>query len=152
MSRNHSSILIFHGALVFLVGMASGFPYAFAVLASLAEEVPAHNAEAVRGWRMAHLEGVLNGLLLIAVAGAGRAIKLSDILQRVLAYGLIVTAWGNMIASVVGPIFRVRGLEPGQSGPNMLMYVLFMVAVLTVIVSMVLIAKGAWAARGQDDD
>lgn len=152
MSQKHGSNLIFHGALVFLVGMAAGFPYAFAVLESLAEDAALGAAGAVRGWRMAHLEGILNGVLLIAVGGAGRTIKLSARLERVLVYGLIITAWGNMIASVVGPIYGVRGLEPGQSGPNMLMYTLFMVAVLTVVVSLSLVARGAWAARGEKGD
>ena len=32
------SSLIFHGAIVFLLGMLAGFPYAFVLLADLAED------------------------------------------------------------------------------------------------------------------
>lgn len=88
---------------------------------------------------------------MIGVGAAGRAIRLSVRMEKILVYLLVLTAWGNIIASVFGPIFHVRGLEPGQSGSNMLMYVLFTVAVLTVIGAMALVVKGAWAARYDGD-
>ncbi len=59
-----------------------------------------------------------------------------------------MTAWGNIIASFIGPLFGGRGLVIGTSVSNTLMYVLFVVAVITIIVAMCLIFRGA---RGADD-
>lgn len=61
MSKRNSSNLVLHGALVFLAGMAAGFPYAIAVVTGVGEAAEAYNPEAVRAWRMAHMEGILNG-------------------------------------------------------------------------------------------
>jgi len=150
MSDRLQSTLIAHGALVFLVGMVAGFPFAFVLLQKVAlwplpalEWTPPGD---VRAWRMAHLEGILNGLTLIGVAAAGRRIVLGARAQAWVAWGLIVTAWGNIVASVIGPIFGVRGLELGDGLANSLMYLLFVVAIVAVMVAMTLVARGAFAA------
>ena len=150
MSDRLQSTLIAHGALVFLVGMVAGFPFAFVLLQKVAlwplpalEWIPPGD---VRAWRMAHLEGILNGLTLIGVAAAGRRIVLGARAQAWVAWGLIVTAWGNIVASVIGPIFGVRGLELGDGLANSLMYLLFVVAIVAVMVAMSLVARGAFAA------
>jgi hypothetical protein len=137
-------LMIAHGALVFLIGMAAGFPFGFAILAEAAPDAAAWQPPGdVRGWRMAHLEGVLNGLTLIAVAAVADKLRLSATLCAVVAWGLIITSWGNMIASIIGPVFGGRGLEFGGGVSNSLMFVLFMIAVLTVIASMAIVVKGA---------
>ncbi len=41
--------MIFHGAVVILLGLLAGFPFAFVIT----EQMPGD----VRAWRMAHLEG-----------------------------------------------------------------------------------------------
>ena len=150
MSNRLQSTMIAHGALVFLVGMVAGFPFAFVLLEKVALwPLPAlHWAPPgdVRAWRMAHLEGILNGLTLIAVATAGGRMALGARAQAWVAWGLIVTAWGNIVASVIGPICGVRGLEFGDGFANSFMYTLFVVAIVTVMVAMCLVARGAFAA------
>jgi hypothetical protein len=148
MNERLQSTMIAHGALVFLVGMLAGFPFAFLLLGkivlwpipgSLDVVMPGD----VRGWRMAHLEGILNGLTLIAVAAVGARLKLSARAQQVVVWSLIVTAWGNMIASIIGPICGGRGLEFGGGVPNSLMYLLFVAAIVAVMVAMSLVFVGA---------
>lgn len=153
MSERLQSTMIAHGALVFLVGMVAGFPYAFVLIQKIAlaplpsvDWVPPGD---VRGWRMAHLEGILNGLTLIAVAAAGRRLRLTARAQAWIGWGLVVTAWANTLASVIGPLFGGRGLELGGGIANDLMYVLFVLAVVTVMVAMALVARGAFAARDE---
>lgn len=150
MSERLQSTMIAHGALVFLVGMVAGFPFAFVLVQKIAlwpfpaiDWTPPGD---VRAWRMAHLEGILNGLTLIAVAATGRRIVLGARAQAWVAWGLIVTAWGNMLASVIGPVFGVRGLEYGNGVANSVMYLLFVVAIVTVMIAMTLVARGAFAA------
>ena len=143
MNHRLRSLLVVHGALIFLLGMAAGFPFAMLLLAG--DGTPPVPGD-VRGWRMAHLEGVLNGITLIAVAGVGRDMVLSRRTQLVVFWSLLLTGWGNMIASIIGPIFGSRGLTFGGGIANNLMYLLFMAAVFAVIVAMVVAVRGAWRA------
>ncbi len=151
MTARLRSLMIAHGALVFLVGLAAGFPFAFVILGKIAlwpipGAVDVTLPGDVRGWRMAHLEGILNGLTLIAVAAVGDHLRLSQRSQAWVAWGLIITAWGNIVASVIGPIFGGRGLEFGGGLANSLMYLLFVAAIVTVMVAMWLVFRAAWDA------
>ena len=71
MDKRLQGLLIANGALVLLAGFAAGFPYGSTVVASLAPGVTAGDfTEPLRAWHMAHLEGVLNGILMLAAAAA----------------------------------------------------------------------------------
>jgi hypothetical protein len=133
MSEKQRAWLVFHGALVLALGMAAGFGFASAV----SGEVD------VRAWRMAHLEGVLNGLLLIGAAAAGGLLALGEGARRVLVWSLAITAWGNTVASVIAAAAGVRGLQPGAPFANALVFWLFMLGVVAVLVSLMLLAAGA---------
>jgi hypothetical protein len=149
MPRRLQRLLVVHGALVFLAGLLAGFPFALleihAQTLGASPEPPPVPGD-VRGWRMAHLEGVLNGLTLFAGAAIGPYLRLSPRAHAVLAWSLVITAWGNIVASFIGPLFGGRGLVPGLSVSNTLMYVLFLVAVITIVVAMCLIVRGAHTA------
>ena len=137
--RTRPETMIFHGAVVILLGLLAGFPYALVVTGTL--------ASSERAWRMAHLEGVLNGLLVIVVAAVWDRLALAGRKRDVLAWSLVLMAYGNVVASAIGATFAVRGLEPGGPPSNTLVYVLFMAAVLGVVVGLGLVAEGAWKRR-----
>ena len=137
--RARPETMIFHGAVVILLGLLAGFPYALVVTGSL--------ASSERAWRMAHLEGVLNGLLVIAVAAVWDRLALDGRKRDVLVWSLVLMAYGNVVASVIGATFSVRGLGPGGSPSNTLVYVIFMAAVVGVVVGFGLVAEGAWKRR-----
>ncbi|MGI9590795.1 MAG: hypothetical protein ACR2P8_05465, partial [Myxococcota bacterium] len=134
------------------------FPFAFEILGrvelwpipgSTEVDMPGD----VRGWRMAHLEGVLNGLLMIGVASVGPALRLSERAAGWLFWGLLATGWGNIVASWIGPLTSTRGLSFTGFSWNTVVFLLFMVAVVAVLVAMVLVARGAFAgARGGGGD
>ena len=156
MSERLQSLMVAHGALVFLLGMRGGFPFAFEILGrielwpipgSLEIEMPGD----YRGWRMAHLEGVLNGLLLISVGSFGGRLRLSARGAAWVAWGLIVTAWGNIVASVIGPLTGTRGLSFTGASWNSLVFLLFMVAIVAVLVAMWLVFRGALANASRDE-
>lgn len=137
--------------MVFLGGLLVGFPFAFFVVGEISLwPIPLRFHAALpgteRAWRMAHLEGILNGLTLIAVAGVGRDLALGERAQKWVAYGLVVTAWANLLASVLGPVFGGRGLAIGagfeEHGANAIMFVLFVAAIVTVMAAMVLVVRG----------
>jgi len=150
-SERLQSLMVAHGALIFLAGMLAGFPLAFEILGrvelwpipgSLEIEMPGDT----RGWRMAHLEGVLNGVLLISVAAVAHRLRLSERAFAWVAWGLIVTGWGNIVASWLAPLSGSRGLSFTGASWNTVVFLLFVVAILAVLVAMALVFRGAWAA------
>ena len=155
MNERLQSTMVAHGALVFLVGMLAGFPFAFLLLGKIVlwpipGSIDITMPGDVRGWRMAHLEGILNGLTLIGVAAVGARLKLSHQAQRTVAWALIITAWGNMIASIIGPLFGGRGLAFGDGVANSLMYLLFVAAIVAVVIAMWLVFAGARRSTQSD--
>lgn len=150
MPQGLRALLLAHGALVFLAGMVAGFPFAFHILGRvelwpipgfLDVQMPGD----YRGWRMAHLEGILNGLLLIGVSAAGSQLRLSERAARWVTWSLLVCAWGNVVASFIGPLSGSRGLSFTGFGWNSLVFLLFMVAIVAVFVAMAGVFRGAWA-------
>jgi len=131
--------LAFHGAIAILLGLVAGFPYAFVILGQMSGDL--------RAWRMAHLEGVLNGLLLWAAAGVGMALRLGEGAQKTVVWTLVVTAYGNTLASILGATTGQRGLEPGGTVANTTVYLLFMVALVAIFVAVGTIASGAARRR-----
>ena len=143
------ALMVAHGALVFIVGLLTGFPFAFLLLGKITlwpipGSIDVIMPGDVRGWRMAHLEGILNGLTLFGVAAVATRLRLTPGAQRTIAWSLIVTAWGNVIASLVGPLFGGRGLEFGSGAANSLMYLLFVAAIVAVLNAMVQLLLAAW--------
>lgn len=154
MTERQQASLVAHGALVFLLGMAAGFPFAFEILqrvetwpipGSIAVDMPGD----VRGWRMAHLEGILNGTLLIAVGAFGGRLALTATQARWAVRGLLVTAWGNIVASWIAPLAEVRGLAFSGASWNSVVYLLFIAAVVGVLIAMALVFLGARGAMGR---
>src|SRR5262252_1175219 len=135
MREDISRRVIFHGAIVVLLGLAAGFPFAFVILGTMNGDL--------RAWRMAHLEGVLNGLVMFAVVGIAPRLTLSRGQQSLLGWCLVITGYGNVVASILGASVGVRGLEAGGSVANTVVYLLFVIAVVTVTVATVLLALGA---------
>lgn len=131
--------LAFHGAVAILLGLVAGFPFAFVILGQMSGDL--------RAWRMAHLEGVLNGLLLWAAAGVGGVLRLGDGAQKVVVWTLVVTAYGNTLAAILAATTGQRGLEPGGTFANTTVYLLFMVALVAVFVAIGVIARGAGRRR-----
>jgi hypothetical protein len=134
MDRKRASLLAAHGAIVLLIGLAVGFPFASATT----------GGDDVRAWRMAHMEGLLNGLLMLAAAAASPLLALGPRAQGVLYWTLIVTGYGNALASWLAAGSGERGLAPGGSLANNLVFAGFMIAVATVIVALLVLAIGAF--------
>jgi hypothetical protein len=149
-SERLQSLLVAHGALIFLAGMAAGFPFAFEILGRvelwpIPGSVEADLPGDYRAWRMAHLEGILNGLLLISVGSVGGKLRLSRRAAAWVAWGLVVTGWANLVASWIGPLSETRGLSFTGLSWNSVVFLLFMVAVVAVLIAMWLVFRGASA-------
>ena len=148
MDKRRQGLLIANGALVLLAGFAAGFPYAAAVSAALGATAPADAGEALRAWHMAHLEGVLNGLLILAAAAAGAQLALSATAQRIVFWGLVTAGWTNVVASSVSAMTGGRGMAPTGMDWNTLDFALFMLGIVGAIAAMIALAVAGLRARG----
>ena len=136
------SSLVGHGLAVVVLGLLVGFPYASVISGGM--------AGSERAWRMAHLEGVLNGLLLVAIGAAGDSIALAPGRAKWLHRALVITAYGNVAGAVLGAATGERGLSPAGPLANFLVFALFSAAIVAVFVALGLAAAGAFrAARGE---
>ncbi len=144
MPTRHHSLLIGHGALVFILGLAAGVPFLWA-LDAVAAGGGAVEAEALRAWRMAHLEGTLNGMMMIAVAAAAKQLTLSEGRSSIITWGLIATGWGNILASFVSSMTGGRGLAFTGIDWNTLTFTLFSIAIVGVIAAFVVLALAAFS-------
>jgi hypothetical protein len=69
----------------------------------------------VEGWVRAHTGGALNGVLVIVVALALPLLRLSDFMQRFVAYGFIYIAWSFTVFYWLGNASSNRALSMGPS-------------------------------------
>ncbi|MGH9889224.1 MAG: hypothetical protein ACREBE_27065 [bacterium] len=136
--------LLYNGALVVLLGLLAGFPYALVVTGQMAGEE--------RAWRMAHLEGLLNGMLALIAAGVWDSLVLSARQRRWLALSLILAAWGNAVASILAASAGVRGLALAGPPLNAVVYLLFVAAIVAVFIGVGLLVRGGALAIGAARD
>jgi hypothetical protein len=134
MDKRRASLLAGHAAIVLLIALIVGFPFATATTAG----------GDVRAWRMAHLEALLNGLLMLGVAAAAPLLALGSRAQGVLFWTMLLTGYGNALASWLAAASGERGLAAGGSLANNLVFVGFMIAVVTVAVGLLVTAIGAF--------
>jgi hypothetical protein len=146
MSSRHHALLIAHAALIIILGLVAGVPFLWA-LDAVAGGGGAEAAESLRAWRMAHLEGVLNGMLMIAVAAAAKQLVLPEARATIITWGLIVTGWGNIAASFVSGITAGRGLSFTGFDWNTLTFLLFSAAIVGVFASMVVLAIAGFSQK-----
>lgn len=147
MPTRHHALLIGHGALIFILGLVAGVPFVWAI-ADAASGAP-EAVESLRAWRMAHLEGTLNGMMMFAVAAAAKQLTISDTQSNLITWGLIVTGWGNIIASFVSGLTGGRGLSFTGLDWNSLTFTLFSAAIVGVIVAMVVLALAAFSQKAE---
>ncbi len=144
LSSQVRAALVLHGVVVIVLGLLAGFPYALVISGDLQGEV--------RAWRMAHLEGVLNGLVLIGVGAAGSLIALGERQARWLLWSLLVAGYGNVVAATIGASFGVRGLTASGPAANLVVFTLFTAAIFGIFIGLALAGLGAWRrARSSDD-
>jgi len=149
----YGSLLIVNGAVLFVIGLIAGLPFNDAAMAV----DPAYPPEALvmnppgteNGWRVAHLEGLMNGIFLFAVGAFGDRIKLSERWTAILFWALLAMTWLNVAGAFLAPMLGVRGLSP-IDGANTLINTMFTIVAIAAFLAMGLIIRGALAARNRN--
>lgn len=142
MGQRRQIQLSFHGALVLLIGMIFGIPYALAIVGTWGEET-------VRAWRVAHTGVAAVGVTLIAVAGILSHLALRERLASLLVWSLLVSGYGFAIGLVLVAAAGVRGLQASGSLLNLIAFSVDGVAVLAAFLGVGLVIYGAFAALQQ---
>ena len=135
MSDEGFRIAALNAVIVITIGLfLGGFPLVWVVLReAYGQAAPVTLGGDYRGWLMAHLEGLLNGLLVIGLAATTRFWPMTQTKERVLLWSLLIAAWGNTIASLLAPLLGVRGMSFNQSAPNDLVAAMFIIALAATI-------------------
>jgi hypothetical protein len=79
--------LIFHGAIILLIGLFSGLIYWQTIIRN-------KRPEAIRGWRIAHVFLAMEGMFIMLVGLIIPHLVLSDLAVRVLAWMMIISGYG----------------------------------------------------------
>lgn len=143
MTNRQIGLLVANGALVLLAGFAAGFPYGAVVANSL--DPSAGFAGDLRGWHMAHLEGVLNGMLMLAAAAVAARLMLSPGQAKAVFWGLIVSGWTNIIASTISALTGGRGTGMTGLDWNTLDFLLFMAGIVGAVAALIALVRGGLA-------
>lgn len=150
--------LLQHGAIIAVIGLVSGFGMVFAILqaysvwpVTFSSTAPIIGSE--HGWRIAHVAGVMNGLMMMI---AGLALPHLAASRRAIAWivgSMIYTGWGNTIFFHCANVSSNRGLSAGVTrlGPADLAGTLgYLIGASTIpftILALVLIAQAARRQR-----
>lgn len=149
MPERLQALLFLNGLGLFVAAVVVGWAWFFSLLGrivlwpipgSIDVQIPGD----ARAWRMAHMEGITQGLLLMALAFGGRFMRLGPRGHRVLFWSALVTAWLFTLPTMVHPLFGTRGLEfgGGPFKPGLANDLLYVIGWPPVICVHVLLALG----------
>jgi (hydroxyamino)benzene mutase len=127
--------LMFHGMVLFLLGLGTGF----------AEQ---HFAN-VRMGLAAHLEGLMNGIFLIALGAIWHEVRLPSPAASVVFWITLYGTYGNWLFTTLAAVFGTAALSPitgaGHSGlpwQESLVTIGFLTVGITMVLSSVVVLWG----------
>jgi (hydroxyamino)benzene mutase len=127
--------LAWAGAWLFAVGMVTGLWAAVVLTERVVVQLP-------RLALAAHLNALLGGLWLIAVAATLDMLRYGPTGRRRLAWLVSVPAWGNWLITLIASMLGVTGLEyTGENPANNVVAALLH----SIVVLPALVGAGAWA-------
>lgn len=154
MPERRRALLFLNGLGLFAAAMLSGWAWFFQLIGQVVLwPVPGHLDVQIpgdaRAWRMAHMEGITQGLLLMALGLGGTWIRLGARAHGVLFWAALTAAWLFTLPAMLHPLFGTRGLAfgggPFQPGlANDVLYVVGWPPMIGVHVMIVLTLLGAW--------
>lgn len=121
MSERMRALLFLNGTGLLALSLLIGWVWFFAligriVLWPLPIDIVVSIPDDGRAWRMAHMEGITQGLLLMAFAFGGRYMRLSPRQFGWLFWASLATAWLFTLGAAANAVFGTRGLAFG-GGP-----------------------------------
>ncbi len=148
------ALLFLNGTGLFILAISIGWIWFFALLNAivlwpLPIDIPVTIPDDGRAWRMAHMEGITQGLLLMALGLGGQFMRLSRKQFTWLFWSSLVTAWLFTVPTIFNAIYGTRGLAFG-GGPfkagmaNDVIYLVGWPPVVAVHIMLGLTVLGLW--------
>ena len=122
--------IAFHAVIVLFLGMVCGFFWGM-LMADADSSVSQQAA-----WRLAHIEGFANGVLMLLVALSYPLINPQGRAEKIIRIGIIITGYSNILSTMYGGIFDARGLMPSADSTvhDLVVYFGFMPGVVAILV------------------
>jgi hypothetical protein len=127
--------LIFHGAVVILIGLLSGLP-------TVVESIN----ESGRFWHTAHEALIMMGIWILAESSVVPALVLERNERTALVWSLLAMGYGFSVALVVGGIAGANVFEPGGTPVTFTGFLAAIVGIAGAFVATALTLTGARAA------
>lgn len=154
LSEERRALLVLNGIGLLVTAALTGWFYFFFVLGGFdlwpfIPRTPANIAGTRWGWNMAHLEGITNGLILLAFAASAPYIRLGPRQQTWFFYASLTFAWMFTLPAIANAICGTRDLAfgGGPFGPSLANDVIFLTgwpAMIGVHIALPLALIGAW--------
>ena len=100
--------LMLHAVIVLLAGLLAGIPYGRAILRDTDERL-------IGAWRVAHAALPMGAILLLVLAVSFSGLDVAINLKWIIAVLFIISAYGFILALLLGPVVGYRGLS--SEGP-----------------------------------
>lgn len=129
--------LMFHAIIMLLAGLLAGMPYGKAINNNA-------NQRLIDAWRVAHAALPIGAILMLVIAIAFASLDVSAGLKWAISLLFIVSAYGFMLALLLGPVTGYRGLS--SRGPMLakLVYSGNMLGALTSLLGTLALLYAAW--------
>src|SRR5437762_6091439 len=132
MANTDRTRVIFHGAVVLLVGLLCGFP-----------AVTETGGESIRLWHTAHEGLIMIGILLLTLASVLPSLVLERREAAGLVWSLLGTGYGLMTGLVIQGITGVRAFGPTTSPLLMIAFIGNAIGILSSLMAALLTIMGA---------
>lgn len=145
MTRRGAALLTCNAAVVVLLTCVAGLPYGEA----RKKEAGQHTWFGVSGtasqWRLAHAEGLVNSILVIALAAALGRVALTRRSETLIFWSLVGMVWGNFlgaVAAALGGDDSFNGTDLAKHNPVAVL--LYGIAAVGAFVGLSEAARCAW--------
>ena len=131
--------LIFHGVIIILIGLFSGLIYWQTIIRDKRPEV-------IRGWRIAHVFLVIEGMFIIVVGLVIQHLVLGGLAVRVLVWTIAGSGYGFAWAFIGGAWKGYRGLTPKPYGLNTILFLGHFIGAAGSLIGIAMVIYGSFKA------
>ncbi len=128
-------ILLFHGLMVFSVGVLSGIPYWLSIIRN-------KGSETIRSWRVAHSFLGVYGMWILIAGLIAPYLSLNDFIFIVLKWALVTSGYAFVVAFVLGAWMGYRGLTPKPYGLNTVFFIGHFIGIGGSLIAIAIIIYG----------
>ena len=107
--KKTQTALAMHACVVMLIGLLGGIGFSYAAAVSDT------SSELYRVWKFVHLEGIINGIMMLAVAGMWHTLRDELTMVKIGKWTLLIGAYCNAIGPWITALFiGHRVIQPKQ--------------------------------------